>query len=132
MVHKAKTALERYSHNLVIGNLLSTRKWEVVFVAPGRPDKWIRLPSVAAATVRAAAGHKRSLSEMEAKEGLAKNYYAATIDAVPDDRPLDPSLLPEGDPDMEIERLIIPALKELHTGHIQEAKAKAAGNGMGS
>lgn len=60
-MHKAKTALERYSHNLVIGNLLSTRKWEVVFVAPGRPDKWIRLLSVAAATTGL---KKRSLGAM--------------------------------------------------------------------
>lgn len=44
LIYKAKTALERYQHDLVIGNLLTTRKWEVVFVAPGRPEEWVRLP----------------------------------------------------------------------------------------
>lgn len=103
-MHKAKYALERYSHNLVIGNLLSTRKWEVVFVSPTRPDKWIRVPSV-----QTAAGHKRTISETE-KE-----------------KPLDPSTLPEGDPEVEIESIIIPALKEVHTAHITEAKGSENG-----
>lgn len=120
LVLKAKTALERYSHNLVIGNLLSTRKWEVVFVAPGRPDKWIRIPS--AATIKAA-GHKRTLSEMEGGK------HAGDAGDAEDDKPLDPSTLPEGDPDTEIESLIIPALKDFHTTHIEEAKSKEARNG---
>lgn len=32
MISKAQKALERYGHNLVIGNILSTRKTNVVFV----------------------------------------------------------------------------------------------------
>lgn len=100
----------------MIGNLLSTRKWEVVFVAPGRPDKWIRIPGIA----NSIAGHKRTLSEMEKSEG---SVVAA------DDRPLDPSTLPEGDPEVEIESLIIPALEDLHTAHIEEARGKQAVNG---
>jgi phosphopantothenate-cysteine ligase len=43
LVHKARYSLDRYQHHLVIGNLLSTRKWEVVFVSPGRDDQWIRV-----------------------------------------------------------------------------------------
>jgi phosphopantothenate-cysteine ligase len=43
LVHKARYSLDRYQHHLVIGNLLSTRKWEVVFVSPRRDDKWIRV-----------------------------------------------------------------------------------------
>jgi phosphopantothenate-cysteine ligase len=43
LVHKARTSLERYHHHLVIGNLLTTRKWEVVFVAPGKEDRWLRV-----------------------------------------------------------------------------------------
>lgn len=43
LVHKARTSLERYHHHLVIGNLLTTRKWEVVFVSPGREDRWLRV-----------------------------------------------------------------------------------------
>lgn len=45
LIAKARMALDRYQHDLVIGNLLSTRKWEVVFVAPDRPEEWIRLPN---------------------------------------------------------------------------------------
>lgn len=44
LVHKARYSLDRYQHHLVIGNLLTTRKWEVVFVAPGREDHWLRVP----------------------------------------------------------------------------------------
>lgn len=42
LIKKAKTALERYNHQLVIGNLLQTRKREVVFVEPATQE-WIRL-----------------------------------------------------------------------------------------
>lgn len=44
LVSKAQAALRRYAHHLVIGNLLSTRKWEVVFIAPNLEEKWIRVP----------------------------------------------------------------------------------------
>ncbi|KAK9452261.1 DNA/pantothenate metabolism flavoprotein [Limtongia smithiae] len=43
LLSKAHQALERYSHQLVIGNLLQTRKYEVVFVEPNSPEFWIRL-----------------------------------------------------------------------------------------
>ncbi len=43
LVAKARGSLERYHHHLVIGNLLTTRKWEVVFVSPGRDDRWLRV-----------------------------------------------------------------------------------------
>lgn len=42
LIKKAKTALERYNHQLVIGNLLQTRKHEVVFVS-NTENEWIRL-----------------------------------------------------------------------------------------
>lgn len=62
----------------------------------------------------------------ERKEG-----QPAPTPVVAEDRPLDPALLPEGDPDIEIESLIIPALEELHTDHIKEARSRNgdAGNG---
>lgn len=44
LVHKARTSLDRYQHHLVIGNLLTTRKWEVVFVSPNCDDNWLRVP----------------------------------------------------------------------------------------
>ncbi len=42
LIKKATTALERYNHQLVIGNLLQTRKHEVVFVTP-QDHEWIKL-----------------------------------------------------------------------------------------
>lgn len=42
LIKKAQGALERYNHQLVIGNLLQTRKNEVVFVTPERQE-WLRL-----------------------------------------------------------------------------------------
>ncbi|PSR83843.1 DNA/pantothenate metabolism flavo protein [Coniella lustricola] len=135
LVHKAKKALDRYSHNLVIGNLLSTRKWEVVFVAPGRPDKWIRIPSVASlktssssTTTTTSTGHKRSVSEMEGtKSQQQQQQQQHGVAQFAEDKPLDPALLPEGDPDVAIESLIIPALEELHTAHIRDAEEKVVG-----
>jgi len=43
LLKKARSALERYHHQLVIGNLLQTRKKEVVFVSPNGEEQWIRL-----------------------------------------------------------------------------------------
>ncbi|KAK9455406.1 DNA/pantothenate metabolism flavoprotein [Dipodascopsis uninucleata] len=43
LIEKAEQALERYSHQLVIGNLLQTRKYEVCFVQPGNNFEWIRI-----------------------------------------------------------------------------------------
>ena len=42
---KAWTALKKYSHHLVIGNLLNTRKWEVLFVSAAGGEKWLRVPA---------------------------------------------------------------------------------------
>lgn len=103
LVHKAKYSLDRYQHNLVIGNLLSTRKWEVVFVTPGAKDHWVRVPI---------ARRKKTISGLEGLVGAAEGVIS-------EDRPIDPALLPEGEPEMEIESLIIPAVEELHTKHIE-------------
>ena len=42
LIKKARTALERYNHQLVIGNLLQTMKIEVVFVTSHDED-WFKL-----------------------------------------------------------------------------------------
>ena len=42
---KCWTALKKYSHHLVVGNLLNTRKWEVLFVSAGGGEKWLRVPA---------------------------------------------------------------------------------------
>lgn len=43
---KSRTALEKYAHHLVIGNLLNTRKYEVLFVSAGGGEKWLRVPEM--------------------------------------------------------------------------------------
>ncbi|GAB1312207.1 Phosphopantothenate--cysteine ligase cab2 [Madurella fahalii] len=97
LVHKARYSLDRYQHHLVIGNLLSTRKWEVVFVSPGNPDHWIRVPF---------------------RQGSGE---ASTPEK---DEPVDPKSLPEGDPEVEIESLIIPAVQDLHSKYIRTVEEK--------
>ncbi|KAH3666048.1 hypothetical protein OGAPHI_004237 [Ogataea philodendri] len=44
LIKKSKGALERYNHQLVIGNLLQSRKREVVFVTKDS-DRWVKLTS---------------------------------------------------------------------------------------
>lgn len=47
LIPKARASLERYGHQLVIGNELNSRKWKVVFVESGREEgqgeEWILL-----------------------------------------------------------------------------------------
>lgn len=99
LVHKATYSLERYQHHLVIGNLLSTRKWEVVFVAPGQKDRWIRIPK-----------HRRK-STVGGKEQMVGKAEAG-------EKPYVSKSLPQDESEIEIESLIIPAVEELHTKHI--------------
>ncbi|KAI1803720.1 DFP-domain-containing protein [Daldinia bambusicola] len=105
LVRKAKYSLERYQHHLVIGNLLSTRKWEVVFVSPGREDAWIRVPF-----------NRRKKTASSGGGGVADE--GKTGESGGNNKPLDPATLPEGEPEIEIESLIIPAVEELHSKHI--------------
>ena len=42
---KAWSSLKKYQHHLVIGNLLNTRKWEVLFVSAAGGEKWLRVPA---------------------------------------------------------------------------------------
>ncbi|KAK3311356.1 DNA/pantothenate metabolism flavoprotein [Chaetomium strumarium] len=104
LVHKARYSLDRYQHHLVIGNLLSTRKWEVVFVSPGNPDRWIRVP------VR--------------RKGDGSGAPTTETDK---DEPLDPNSLPDGEPELEIESLIIPAVQDLHSKYIHTLEEKERG-----
>jgi phosphopantothenate-cysteine ligase len=137
LVRKARLSLERYQHHLVVGNLLATRKWEVVFVAPGRPDRWLRVPprrrrrgtgtgveGLIGAAERAARKVKEE-QEREAKEGARgeqqqQQWQASTSES----QPLDLSSLPDDEPAMEIEGLIIPSIRELHDDHIRATAAR--------
>ncbi|MCJ1420771.1 hypothetical protein MMC32_007130 [Xylographa parallela] len=104
LISKSQTALQRYSHHLVIGNLLSTRKWEVVFVAPGVAEKWIRIPS-----------HRRlkSISALfgDVSEGRNKdNANSGDLSANVDEFPL------------EIESLIVPEVIRMQNKHIDNVE----------
>ncbi|KAJ5154631.1 uncharacterized protein N7500_010070 [Penicillium coprophilum] len=98
LVYKARTALQRYSHHLVIGNLLSTRKWEVVFITPDEPhERWIRVP---------------------------KTRRSKSISGVEDQ--VEPQQIDESSRDgIEIESLIIPELVKLHTKMIEKQTQSA-------
>jgi phosphopantothenate-cysteine ligase len=111
LVSKAHYSLNRYSHHLVIGNLLSTRKWEVVFVSPDSPDRWIRVPK-----------HQRtkSLSGSEAQVGLA----ALRSGNVEYNTAEQPGYLRAGE-SLEIESLIVPEVVKMHTAMIERAKGRS-------
>lgn len=101
LVSKAQQALERYSHHLVIGNLLSTRKFEVVFVAPGKEEWWIRVPV-----------HRRLKSVSGARP---------TIDAASKGNMLEQEWM-SGDIEQEIESLIIPEVVKMHRSFQQRSQ----------
>ncbi|KAK3690992.1 Phosphopantothenate--cysteine ligase cab2 [Vermiconidia calcicola] len=85
LAEKARSALKKYSHHLVIGNLLNTRKWEVVFVSADGGEKWLRVP----------AGRRT-----KSVTGL-----------LPDT----PSTEESREPAVEIESWIVPEIETLHT-----------------
>ncbi len=93
LVSKAQQALEKYSHHLVIGNLLSTRKFEVVFVAPGREERWIRVPV-----------HRR----VKSVSGTRPTIDAANNGNMPEQEWMN------GDLEQEIESLIVPEVAKMH------------------
>ena len=100
LVSKAHHALDRYAHHLVIGNLLSTRKWEVVFVSPHHEDHWIRVPR-----------HRRtkSISGIANLVGLAASRDGNGTGN--EERELSIS---EDEPALEIESLIVPEVAKMH------------------
>ena len=104
LVQKAQAALDRYSHHLVIGNLLSTRKWEVVFVAPSTEEHWIRVPS-----------HRR-IKSVSGQDGIIQRPSMA---ALPKDAEPHPTEEFMDTTELEIESLIVPEVVELHQNHIQ-------------
>ncbi|KAM0803396.1 DNA/pantothenate metabolism flavoprotein [Usnea florida] len=101
LVPKAQQALERYSHHLVIGNLLSTRKFEVVFVAPGKEEWWIRVPV-----------HRR----LKSVSGARPTIDVASKGNVPEQEWM------SGDLEQEIESLIIPEVVKMHRSFQQRSQ----------
>lgn len=105
LVYKARTALQRYSHHLVIGNLLSTRKWEVVFITPDAPhERWLRVPK--ARRSKSISGSEDQVGLAEIKKGNQSAQSSETGQA--------PGSQEEARDGIEIESLIIPELVQLH------------------
>ncbi|KAI9800751.1 MAG: hypothetical protein M1833_003168 [Piccolia ochrophora] len=133
LLSKAQGSLDRYAHHLVIGNLLSTRKWEVVFVARNTAERWIRVPR-----------HRRTKSisgvqgqvGLAAKQRLREEGKASQVADEGDgtehggDLPLENGQTdsshdyPDGEPELEIESLIVPEVARLHAAFIANAERK--------
>lgn len=110
LVSKAEQALERYGHDLVIGNLLTTRKWEVVFISrdANEKERWIRVPK---------SKRSKSISGVEQLVGKAEGKKEGQ-QTEPD---LNGGEVTEG---MEIEGLIIPELVAMHVKMIENGKLR--------
>jgi phosphopantothenate-cysteine ligase len=115
LVKKAQYALNKYSHHLVIGNLLLTRKWEVVFVSALEGEKWIRVPPNR---------RTKSLSGVESLVGAA-DPSRKNQEKDPSSRTEPTVTVPHGEPAVEIESIIIPEVAKLHTTLIAKAQARA-------
>lgn len=147
LIGKSRQALRRYGHDLVIGNLLTTRKWEVVFVMKDRdgggegegnkgnrggdrerePERWIRVPRLHRG--RSVSGKADMVGMAEkAKEDNNKNYDANATAMDDEDEEEQPDLnggeVRDG---MEIESLIVPALAGMHGDAIRAAAEAATG-----
>jgi phosphopantothenate-cysteine ligase len=111
LVDKAQHALQKYQHHLVIGNLLNTRKWEVVFVSGSEGTKWIKVPR---------GRRTKSQSGIETLVGRAGGEV---------DQEASEAHQFVGEPPVEIESLIIPAIKEMHDHLIESAKSRVKSDG---
>jgi phosphopantothenate-cysteine ligase len=126
LVRKARLSLERYQHHLVVGNLLATRKWEVVFVAPNKSDRWLRVPPRRRRNTNTGVEGLIGAAERATKaQGPQSDGCEKEPDTEPNTEPLDLGSLPGDEPAMEIEGLIIPSIQDLHDEHIQAAAAHA-------
>lgn len=98
LVTKSQQALAKYSHHLVIGNLLSTRKYEVVMVTT-EGESWIRVPQ-----------HRRtrSVTNPEPSRQDPPNEMGT--------KPVD------GNGPIEIESMIIPEVTSIHQQFIKSSQ----------
>ncbi|KAL9600562.1 MAG: hypothetical protein Q9219_003108 [cf. Caloplaca sp. 3 TL-2023] len=106
LISKSKKALERYSHHLVIGNLLSTRKWEVVFVVPNAEEHWITVPM-----------HRRTKSVSSVSGVVGRP--AVDSSCKPDELAQENE---DGKSEQEIESLIVPKVASMHTAFIRKTE----------
>ena len=111
LVTKAKDALAKYQHHLVIGNLLATRKWEVVLVTTDGEMKWIRVP---------AKRRNRSKSGIESLIGEAQR--AEKDRQATHELSLEDAEKIHIRSSLEIESLIVPEVARLHSKHVAKSK----------
>ncbi|KAI4099587.1 MAG: hypothetical protein LQ339_005885 [Xanthoria mediterranea] len=109
LITKARKAIERYSHHLVIGNLLATRKWEVVFVTPAAEERWITVPM-----------HRRVKSVSGASSLMNRPKVASLMQSEEQTDELE-----EGVPEQEIESLIVPEVASMHHAFIENREKRA-------
>lgn len=93
LAKKAHEALNKYSHHLVIGNILHTRKYEVLFVSANGGEHWIRVP---------AGRRTKSITG---------------IDGVDHDTVYN---VDSREPSIEIESLIVPEVAKMHADLIEK------------
>ena len=109
LVSKAEQSLEKYQHDLVIGNMLTTRKWEVVFISKDSGERWIRVPKTR---------RSKSFSGIQEMVGLADRKKE------PEPVDLEGGTVTEG---LEIESLMIPEIKIMHDEMIAAHEANGGG-----
>ena len=112
LISKAQSALDRYSHHLVIGNLLSSRAWEVVFITPNEEERWVRVPT------------RNRVKSLSAPSSTSrKDLFKGTIH-----KPSEVGFEIVDSAPIEIESIIVPEVIKLHSGHIQVATTESRFN----
>ncbi|UZJ57128.1 hypothetical protein CBS101457_006448 [Exobasidium rhododendri] len=85
LIPKARAALERYGHQVVVGNDLNRRKFEVVFVerkegidetGPSFQEKWLRLEEGGGVGVGSGSSHEHKREEKEIEEDIVRELQA--------------------------------------------------------
>ncbi|MCJ1308200.1 hypothetical protein MMC25_001853 [Agyrium rufum] len=102
LVSKAQKALQRYSHHLVIANLLSTRTKEVVLVTPDMAEIWVRVPE-----------HRRRKSVKEFALGTDEAKQNVSSSGKQEDSKIGASA------PIEIESLIVKEVSRVHDSYIK-------------
>jgi len=97
LAEKSHYALKKYAHHLVIGNLLNTRKYEVLFVSATGGEQWIRVP---------ASRRAKSVTSSRNEEG---DLASASGSLASREAPI------------EIESLIVPEVAKMHSLLISKA-----------
>jgi phosphopantothenate-cysteine ligase len=115
LVSKARYSLNKYAHHLVIGNLLLTRKWEVVFVSALEGEKWIRVPSSRRTKSFSGVQSLVGSADQQTSTGAVEAHHSITGEIS----------VPKGEPAVEIESLIIPEINIMHTKLIAQAQLRA-------